>query len=197
MRLAPRRATSTGAQGEPRHYQNNYTEFQPKGLPLLLRWKLEAMRQGLPRPPQAPIPTVEADLAFIQANARAGQAMVPAITWIGHATVLAQLGGLNVLTDPIFSERASPLSYLGPKRAQPPGVALADLPHIDVVLISHNHYDHLDEASVRALNAQPGGPPVFVVPRGNRRVDGRSAASATSSSSSGGNRTGWAQSKWC
>ncbi len=150
----------------PRH-QNNYVDFQPKGLAKLVRWKLEAMRQGLPRPPLAPIPTVNADLAFIRSNARAGSAMQPAVTWIGHATVLAQLGGLNVLTDPIFSERASPLSYIGPKRAQPPGIALADLPRIDVVLISHNHYDHLDAASVRALNAQDGGPPLFVVPQGN------------------------------
>jgi len=161
-------SNETDASGTARHYQNNYIEFQPKGLPLLVRWKLEAMRDGLPRPPQTPTPTVPADLAFIHANARAGAAMVPAITWIGHATALAQLGGLNVLTDPIFSERASPLSYLGPKWAQPPGIAMADLPHIDVVLISHNHYDHLDEASVRTLNAQPGGPPLYVVPLGNR-----------------------------
>jgi N-acyl-phosphatidylethanolamine-hydrolysing phospholipase D len=157
--------------GEPQReaprYQNNYVEFQPKGLAKLMQWKLEAMRQGLPRPPLTPIPTVSPNLDFIRSNATAGSAMAPAITWIGHATVLAQLGGLNVLTDPIFSERASPLSYLGPKRAQPPGVALADLPRIDLVLISHNHYDHLDEASVRALNGQPGGPPLFIVPRGN------------------------------
>lgn len=147
-------------------YQNNYIEFEPKGLAALARWKLEALRDGLPRPPQTPTPTMAADLAFIHANARAGVAMVPAVTWIGHGTVLAQLGGLNVLTDPIFSERASPLSYLGPKRAQAPGVALDKLPHIDLVLISHNHYDHLDEASVRSLNAQPGGPPLFIVPLG-------------------------------
>jgi N-acyl-phosphatidylethanolamine-hydrolysing phospholipase D len=94
--------------------------------------------------------------------------MQPALTWVGHATTLVQLGGLNVLTDPIFSERASPLSLVGPRRAQPPGVALDELPHIDLVLVSHNHYDHLDLASVRALNQQAAGPPLFVVPRGNR-----------------------------
>ncbi len=96
----------------------------------------------------------------------AGAAMQPAATWIGHATVLAQFGGLNVLTDPIFSERASPLSFIGPRRHQPPGLALGELPHIDLVLISHNHYDHLDLPSVRALQAQAGGPPLFVVPLG-------------------------------
>ena len=62
------------------------------------------------------------DLGLIQSNAKAGAAMEPAVTWIGHATVLVQLGGLNVLTDPIFSNRASPLSFVGPARAQKPGV---------------------------------------------------------------------------
>src|SRR5436305_1085309 len=82
------------------------------------------------------------------------------------AKVLAQVGGLNILTDPIFSERASPVQFAGPKRHQPPGVALEELPRIDLVVASHNHYDHLDEASIRQLNAQEGGPPLFVVPLG-------------------------------
>lgn len=94
--------------------------------------------------------------------------MQPSVTWIGHATVLVQLGGLNVLTDPMFSEHASPLSFLGAKRHVAPGVAMGDLPRIDVVLISHNHYDHLDEASVRTLNDQSGGAPLFMVPLGLR-----------------------------
>lgn len=149
-------------------FQNNHIEFQPRGLADLARWRLEAMRQGLPRPPQVPTPVVAPALEFIHANARAGLAMVPAATWIGHATVLVQAGGLNVLTDPIFSERASPLSFVGPKRAQPPGLALAQLPRIDVVVVSHNHYDHMDAASLQALAAQAGGPPVFIVPQGNR-----------------------------
>jgi N-acyl-phosphatidylethanolamine-hydrolysing phospholipase D len=109
---------------------------------------------------------VPPDLAFIAANARAGAAMQPAATWIGHASVLVQLGGINVLTDPIFSERASPVSFAGPRRAQPPGLALAELPRVDVVLISHNHYDHCDITSLQALNAQPGGPPLFLAPLG-------------------------------
>ena len=75
----------------------------------------------------------------------------------------------GVKTDPHFSERASPLSFAGPKRAQPPGLALEQLPRIDLVLISHNHYDHLDLDSVQALNRQPGGPPLFVVPLGIER----------------------------
>jgi N-acyl-phosphatidylethanolamine-hydrolysing phospholipase D len=145
-------------------FQNNHGDFEPKSLADVLRWKLAAARQGLPRRPAAPIPTQAPDLAFIRANL--GERQVPAVTWIGHATVLAQLGGLNLLTDPIFSERASPVAFAGPRREQPPGLALAELPHIDAVLVSHNHYDHLDLASCRALAAQPGGSPLFVVPLG-------------------------------
>lgn len=77
----------------------------------------------------------------------------PSVTWIGHATVLVQMGGLNVLTDPLFSEYASPVSFAGPKRVVPATPSLAELPHIDVVVISHDHYDHLDAASVETLAA--------------------------------------------
>jgi len=149
-------------------FQNNYLEFEPKGLGALLRWKTEASRDGLPKPPSTPIPQVTADLAFITSNAQAGSAMQPAVTWIGHASTLAQLGGLNVLTDPVFSERVSPLSFVGPKRHVPAALTQSQLPHIDLVLISHNHYDHLDDASVRALASQPGGAPLFIVPLGNK-----------------------------
>jgi N-acyl-phosphatidylethanolamine-hydrolysing phospholipase D len=156
---------AAGLHHRPQGFQNNYTAFEPKGFFELLRWRLDAARNGLP-PPGQPTPQLAADLDFIRTNAVAGPAMQPAVTWIGHATVLAQFGGINVITDPMFSERASPIGFLGPKRHLPPGVALRDLPRLDAVLISHNHYDHLDAMSVRALNAQAGGPPLFVVPLG-------------------------------
>ncbi|HEY2188411.1 MAG TPA: MBL fold metallo-hydrolase [Caldimonas sp.] len=165
------RADAPAATGAPRRgdrFQNNYVEFEPKGLGALLQWKMAASRAGLPKPPQQPTPHVAPDLDFLRANAAAGSAMVPSVTWIGHATTLVQVGGINILTDPVFSERASPLSFLGPKRQVAPGIAIAELPHIDAVLVSHNHYDHLDEASVRAIAAQAGGPPLFVVPLGIR-----------------------------
>eukprot|EP01137_Pigoraptor_chileana_P012051 Opistho-2@63880 len=130
-------------------FQNNHQDFEPKSLAEVLRWRWQAARQGLPKAPQAAIPTVTPELDFLRSNN--GPRQQPAVTWIGHATVLAQLGGLNVLTDPIFSQRASPLGFIGPKRQQPPGLALRQLPPIDLVLVSHNHYDHLDEASVTAL----------------------------------------------
>jgi N-acyl-phosphatidylethanolamine-hydrolysing phospholipase D len=168
--LAPHAVNAAGDNAPPHHrphgFQNNYIEFEPRSLGDLLKWKWAATRDGLPKPPAAPTPRVAPDTTFIQTNARAGTMMQPAITWVGHATMLAQLAGLNVITDPVFSERVSPLSFIGPKRAVAPGLSLAELPHIDVVLISHNHYDHLDEASVRALNAQAGGAPLFIVPLG-------------------------------
>ncbi|SFC92988.1 MBL fold metallo-hydrolase [Massilia yuzhufengensis] len=117
---------------------------------------------GSERAPLAPIATVQPDLGFIHANKAQ-----PALTWIGHATFLLQTGnGVNILTDPVFDQRASPLSFAGPKRQQPPGVALADLPHVDAVLISHSHYDHLSVDSLRALYRQPGGPPMLFAPLG-------------------------------
>jgi len=70
---------------------------------------------------------------------------------VNHATVLLQMDGLNVLTDPIWSDRCSPLSFVGPRRRRPPGIRFEDLPPIDVVLISHNHYDHLDLPTLRLL----------------------------------------------
>lgn len=86
----------------------------------------------------------------------------PQVTWIGHATTLIQYQGINVLTDPQFSERASPFSFMGPKRALPPSLRIDQLPPIDFVLISHNHYDHLDKHTVETL----GDTTTWVVPLG-------------------------------
>jgi L-ascorbate metabolism protein UlaG (beta-lactamase superfamily) len=79
----------------------------------------------------------------------AGEAML--VTWIGHSTVLVQTGGLNILTDPIWSGRASPFSFVGPRRVRAPGVRFEDLPRIDLVLVSHNHYDHMDLPTLSRL----------------------------------------------
>jgi N-acyl-phosphatidylethanolamine-hydrolysing phospholipase D len=101
------------------------------------------------------VPTMPADLEKIK-NPPSGLR----VTWIGHATMLIQYRGINILTDPIFSDRASPFSFAGPKRYHPPAPHLEDLPKIDYVVISHNHYDHLDKKSVRAL----GSGPLWLVP---------------------------------
>ena len=147
----------------PDGFRNNYSDNVEKPLGHVLRWQWEAYRDGLPKPAQTPTPQVAPVLALLKAYTASAQ---PTATWIGHATLLVQAGGLNVLTDPVFSERASPLQIIGPQRAQPPGVLLADLPPIDVVLISHNHYDHLDRSSVVLLNERSAGKTLFLVPLG-------------------------------
>ena len=73
------------------------------------------------------------------------------ITWVNHATLLVQIDGVNILTDPIWSERCSPVSFAGPKRHRAPGLQLEDLPKLDAILVSHNHYDHLDLPTLRRL----------------------------------------------
>jgi len=90
------------------------------------------------------------------------------VTMIGHATVLIQVAGYNLLTDPVWSDRASPLSFAGPRRICAPGVAMEDLPPIDTVLLSHNHYDHLDVATLKALHACSAA--LIVTPLGNDRI---------------------------
>jgi L-ascorbate metabolism protein UlaG (beta-lactamase superfamily) len=87
---------------------------------------------------------------------------------VNHSTVLVQHRGSNILTDPIWSERASPLSWIGPRRRRKPGVSWDHLPRVDVVLISHNHYDHLDLPTLRRLAAR--GDSTFVVPVGVGRL---------------------------
>ncbi len=83
------------------------------------------------------------------------------VTAIGHASFLLQTQGMNILLDPVFADRASPVSFAGPKRITPPGVAFADLPPIDVVLVSHNHYDHLCIETLRQL-VQAHNPQIIV-----------------------------------
>jgi N-acyl-phosphatidylethanolamine-hydrolysing phospholipase D len=131
-----------------RHFTNPWPGAEsPHGLRDLLRWRRE--RAALQRTAPADRPTFErAEPGFHVP--RAPRDLLTA-TWIGHSTVLVQMGGLNILTDPMWSERASPIPWLGPRRWVPPGAALESLPPLDLVLISHNHYDHLDAPTVRRL----------------------------------------------
>jgi len=125
----------------------------------MLRWNRQRMGQDLaPTPPRNSFPTAAPAIAHPRAPTGEHTA-----TWIGHSTVLLQLGGLNVLTDPMFSQRASPLTWLGPRRVQDPALALEALPPLDVIVLSHNHYDHFDRPSVRRLvRAHPDA--AWVVP---------------------------------
>ncbi len=132
---------------------------QVRGLLDVLRWRLRGRRTPWPKPPPDP------DFPPPPATVAPGTA---AVTFINHATFLIRLPETVVLTDPIFSQRCSPLSWAGPKRARPPGIALADLPRPDIVLLSHNHYDHMDRPSLRELRRRHA--PLFVTMPGNARI---------------------------
>jgi N-acyl-phosphatidylethanolamine-hydrolysing phospholipase D len=119
------------------------------------------VRRGFEREPDrgtAPL-VLSNDGRALRAN---GQA--PTVTWVGHATLLVQIDGVNVLTDPHWGERASPVGFVGPRRLVGPGLRFEDLPPIHAVVISHDHYDHLDEATVRRLAREHR--PTFFVPLG-------------------------------
>jgi L-ascorbate metabolism protein UlaG (beta-lactamase superfamily) len=125
-----------------RQFQN-LTAAKPKGLLDVLRWRLtkeegpwpeSVNAEPGPRPPE---------------RVKPGELR---ITFVNHSTFLIQMDGLNILTDPVWSERTSPVSWAGPKRVRPPGIQYKDLPPIDIVLVSHNHYDHLDIPTLQRLS---------------------------------------------
>lgn len=127
-----------------------------KGFGAFLRWRFgpdEAAPwpEAVPGAKDAPPPRVDGDAMRV--------------SMVGHATVLVQTAGLNLLTDPVWSDRASPLAFAGPKRVTPPGIDFDALPKIDVVLVSHNHYDHLDTDTLARLWARDR--PLMVAPLGN------------------------------
>lgn len=128
---------------------------QARGFLDVLRWQLGSRPEPSPRfvrdvSPCKPPTRVE------------GPAL--RVTLINHSTLLLQQNGVNILTDPIWSERASPFTWIGPRRHRDAGVRLEDIPPIDIVLLSHNHYDHLDLATLRRLAER--GEARFVVPLG-------------------------------
>jgi len=112
------------------------------------------------RRPSKPVPVVTPSTAELAAPATAGLRT----TWLGHATVLLEIEGRRVLFDPVWSERCSPSSLAGPRRLHPVPLELDVLPRVDAVVISHDHYDHLDEASIRTLARLQEAP--FLVPLG-------------------------------
>ncbi|MEP6390768.1 MAG: MBL fold metallo-hydrolase [Halioglobus sp.] len=127
-------------------------------IPFFLRRFGTYFRSGKSAPER-----VDNDGAFLRENARHSE---PTVTWIGHATLLMQMEHVTFLTDPIWSNRPSPVPVMGPSRFVAPGLAIDDLPPIDFVLISHNHYDHLDLPTLITL-AKRSPDTTFFVPLGN------------------------------
>lgn len=150
-------ATQTGPRGGK---FRNLDPVQAHGLGDFLRWQMAPGR----RFPKGKRFT----LLHPDAHALNQPPEAPQLTWLGHASFLFQYRGINILTDPVLSERASPFRFVGPKRYTPPALRVADMPRIDRVLISHNHYDHLDEATVRQLYRRFGDALCFCIPTGLR-----------------------------
>jgi L-ascorbate metabolism protein UlaG (beta-lactamase superfamily) len=132
---------------------------QTRGFLDLLRWKLTSRMEPSPRF----ISDVEPSKPPLRVE---GRELL--VTMVNHSTLLLQQSGVHVLTDPIWSERASPFTSIGPRRHRDPGVRWQDLPRIDIVLLSHNHYDHLDLVTLRRLADR--GQSHFVVPAGVARL---------------------------
>src|SRR5919108_5395619 len=141
------------AQGPPPHvgsngrFRNPWPKSDPHGWGSLLRW-VRDRRTHPPAlsPPRGSFPTSAPEV--VRPRAREGEFTV---TWIGHSTILLQIGRLNVLTDPVFSQRAFPVQWMGPSRIMDPALEIGALPPIDVVLLSHSHYDHLDRQAVKRI----------------------------------------------
>lgn len=137
---APRYRGPASDHFDGRRFHNPSPFGAPHGLRDFLRWMATRQRGVWRRwtesPPGPPPPRAVPDLR---------------VTFVNHATTLIQTGGRNILTDPVWSDRASPVSFAGPKRVRPPGIRFEDLPPIHAVLVSHNHYDHLDLATLGRL----------------------------------------------
>jgi L-ascorbate metabolism protein UlaG (beta-lactamase superfamily) len=130
----------------------------PKPLTQLLRWQFGRSRQRAAWPEWAPSPHADTPPARVEGS-------TVRLSFVGHVSWLIQSAGLNILVDPVWSERVSPFSFAGPKRRNDPGIAFESLPKIDVVLVSHGHYDHLDAATLSKLAAQFS--PRVITPLGN------------------------------
>jgi N-acyl-phosphatidylethanolamine-hydrolysing phospholipase D len=162
---AGRVAADTTASAEHRapggSFRNPWPDSEVHGYLDVLRMLLERHTQARSEtPPRGTFPISTPQISYPRASDTDFTA-----TWVGHSTVLLQFGGLNVLTDPVFSQRASPVQWLGPRRVMDPAPPLDALPPLDVVLLSHNHYDHLDNPAVKRI-AKAHPHTTWIVPLG-------------------------------
>jgi L-ascorbate metabolism protein UlaG (beta-lactamase superfamily) len=156
-------------QGPPSDHFDGEVFFNPGGAPpgklsRILRWRFMEKRPKWPSHAPSPFPPAEPEERLRPDALR--------VTHVGHATMLIQTGALNILTDPVWSERVSPLRFAGPKRVNAPGICFEALPPIDLVLVSHNHYDHLDISTLERLKTAHD--PLVVTPLGNDTIIKRS-----------------------
>ena len=136
-------------------FKNNYIDSTDKSFSEWIKWSWNRTA-----PDSVEFPMAENDPNFLKNNRTE-----PTLTWIGHSTLLIQFEGFNILTDPHLTQRASPVSFAGPERYMKPGISIQDLPHIDLIVISHNHYDHLDRLTLEKIHQkQADQPPKIVVP---------------------------------
>jgi N-acyl-phosphatidylethanolamine-hydrolysing phospholipase D len=135
----------------PNGFRNNYPHPTDQNF---WKWQWERLTKNtVAKPPPggwaSVLPSVKPDVTFLRRN-RSERTL----TWLGHATVLLQTNGVNIITDPVFSERTAPVQFAGPKREVPFMMTLEELPDINVVLISHNHYDHLDVGTIKVFKTR-------------------------------------------
>lgn len=143
-------------------FRNPNPNFENHGFGALLKWtSTRWLNQVSTNPQDYKIETIPNDGSEVREFRGKWS-----VTWIGHATTLVQMNGFNILTDPIWSERCSPVSWAGPKRYTQPGIDLDNLPKIDAIIISHNHYDHMDLATIRSI--QKKYPAMVFVGLGNK-----------------------------
>ncbi len=159
--------------GPKSEHFNGENFFNPGGIPPrkfsdLLKWQLSETKAKWPSKYPSPFHGAKP-------KERVGQNEL-VVTMVGHATLLIQVSGVNFLTDPVWVERASPVQFAGPKRVNPPGINFEDLPPIDYVLLSHNHYDHLDLATLKRLSDEHNS--TIICPLGNDTIVKSKAANA-------------------
>jgi len=122
-------------------FYNNYIDHKMASFKEFWKWRKESTK-----PDPVSFPLAQNNPEFLKDNKTQ-----KTLTWIGHASFLLQLNGINILTDPHLTKRASPLSIAGPARTTPPGLNIENLPVIDIIVISHNHYDHLDRETIQQI----------------------------------------------
>jgi len=151
---SPEGAPITRSHKTPKGFTNPLVTEQHGSLGAFLRARFRSGKWAKYDPDTYTVPTATPELVTPNSNDGSGASGARA-TWIGHSTVLIQHKGINVLTDPVFSQYASPVGFAGPKRITQPALTIDELPPIDIVVISHDHYDHLDTWSIKQLGNQP------------------------------------------